>query len=212
MDKELAAGLEELGLEVSQHRRQQLLAYLKLLQKWNRRINLTAIRDQQGILRKHFLDSLSIAPYLSGQRVLDVGTGAGFPGIVLAIIDAHRVFTLLDSNGKKTRFLTQVKIELGLDNIEIRQSRVEDYAVEEGYDTIVSRAFSSLQDFVTQSAHLCAPEGQWLAMKGQLPEQEMLSLAAGFEVSQVVPLQVPGLDQQRHLIVVRHCDRAVDCG
>jgi 16S rRNA (guanine527-N7)-methyltransferase len=156
------------------------------------------------MLTRHLLDSLAIAPFVSGQRLLDVGTGAGLPGVPLAILFPQRAFHLLDSNGKKTRFLFQVKTALGLDNMMVHQARVEDYRVTTPYDAVLSRAFASLQDMVQACRHLLAPGGSFLAMKGALPAGELDALGEDYPQRAVFPLHVPGLDEQRHLVVIAH--------
>jgi 16S rRNA (guanine527-N7)-methyltransferase len=159
------------------------------------------------MVTRHLLDSLAIAPFVSGQRLLDVGTGAGLPGVPLAILFPERAFHLLDSNGKKTRFLFQVKTALGLDNMVVHQARVEAFRVAAPYDTVLSRAFASLQDMVQDCRHLLAPGGSFLAMKGALPSGELDALSQEYPQRSVFPLHVPGLDEQRHLVVIAHPQR-----
>jgi 16S rRNA (guanine527-N7)-methyltransferase len=194
--------MEKLGLEASTSQISVLLAYLQLLCKWNKAYNLTAVRDPMEMLNRHLVDSLSIAPWISGVRVLDVGTGAGLPGIPLAIIFPDKKFWLLDSNGKKTRFLTQCKIELDLDNIEVVNDRVESVQYDFKFDQIVSRAFSSLDNMVTLCGHLLADNGKFLAMKGMTPYQEMKLIPAGYQILETNTLAVPGCEAERHLLVV----------
>ncbi|MFT7128842.1 MAG: 16S rRNA (guanine527-N7)-methyltransferase [Gammaproteobacteria bacterium] len=182
-----------------------LLDYLQLLIKWNKAYNLTAIRNPEEMISKHILDSLSIAPYLNGKYFLDVGTGAGLPGVILAILYPHRQFDLLDSNGKKTRFLFQVKTELKLDNISIFQCRVENHSVGAVYDGILSRAFSTLHDMVKGSGHLLKDSGNFYAMKGIYPSNEIEDLAShdlAVQVAETFPLNVPGENAERHLVVI----------
>ncbi len=150
-----------------------LAVYLTLLHKWNQTYNLTAVRDIQAMVGRHVLDSLAILPWIAGRRVLDVGTGAGLPGIPLALVHTNMTFVLLDSNGKKTRFLQEVKRQLQLDHVEVIQSRVEDYQPDLGFDTVVSRAFSSIQEMINGTQHLLKPHGIWLAMKGASPLDEL---------------------------------------
>ncbi len=173
--------------------------FLTLLQKWNQAYNLTAIRDPKEMLTKHILDSLAVVPYIKGPRIIDVGTGAGLPGIPLAIALPHLKFTLLDSNGKKIRFITQVVSELSLKNIEIVQDRVEAYQSIEGFQTIISRAFASLKDFIDKTQHLLAKDGQILAMKAKVIDEELKNLKAHVKVC---PLEIPGLKEQRNLVIV----------
>lgn len=204
----LEAGVAALGLELTETQRALLLEYLSLLGRWNSSFNLTAVRDPLDMVVRHLLDSLSVLPWVAGQgeRVIDVGTGGGLPGVPLAIMCPGQQFDLLDSNGKKTRFLFQVKTTLGLDNMAVRHERAEDCRPETGFDLVISRAFASLPDMVDCCAHLCADDGQLLAMKGQLPEQELSDLDRVEQpvlVESVHELLVPGLDEARHLIVLR---------
>jgi 16S rRNA (guanine527-N7)-methyltransferase len=180
-----------------------LLDYVELLDRWNQAYNLTAVRDPGQMVVRHLLDSLAIAPYLQGQRFIDVGTGAGLPGVPLAVLYPEREFHLLDSNGKKTRFLFQVKTALGLDNMTVHHARVESFRDERAFDAVLSRAFASLEDMVEGCRHLAGDQGRFLAMKGALPEQELASVEASFEIAAVHTLNVPGLDEQRHLVELR---------
>ncbi|MBE7374139.1 16S rRNA (guanine(527)-N(7))-methyltransferase RsmG [Pseudomonas lopnurensis] len=202
---ELMRGARELGIELSDRRQQQLLAYLALLIKWNKAYNLTAVRDPDEMVSRHLLDSLSVVPFVAeaGQRWLDVGSGGGMPGVPLAIMFPERSFTLLDSNGKKTRFLTQVKLELQLANLEIVHSRVEQYRPATPFDGITSRAFSSLQDFADWTRHLGAADSRWLAMKGVQPDDELQALPDDFHLDACHVLKVPGCQGQRHLLILR---------
>jgi 16S rRNA (guanine527-N7)-methyltransferase len=181
LSKLIGQGLNSLELH---NITEPLLNYLLLLDKWNKTYNLTAIRDVNEMVAKHLLDSLAILPWIQGLRIIDVGTGAGLPGIPLAIARPDIKVTLLDSNGKKTRFLQEVQRNLGLKNLEIVQFRVEDYHPSLGFDTVLSRAFSSLQQMVDKTEHLLAPSGQWLAMKGHYIEAECLALKKSFTVEQ----------------------------
>ena len=198
---QLKQGLELLHLTCNDKQINQLLNYLDLLERWNKAYNLTAIRDPFDMINLHLLDSLAISAELQGERFIDVGTGPGLPGIPLAIINQNKNFTLLDSNGKKTRFMQQAKIELGLKNINVVNSRVEMFRPEGGFDIVVSRAFSSLKSFSEITQHLCSDEGMFYAMKGKCPLQEMDEMAKGFKVLETYKLQVPGLDNERHLVV-----------
>lgn len=188
--------------QLSAQMQEQLLNYLLLLDKWNHAYNLTSVRDIEEMIPVHILDSLSIATYLHGQRVLDVGTGAGLPGIPLAIIFPEREFVLLDSNGKKTRFLTHVVQLLDLKNVTVIQERVENYMVEQCFDSIVSRAFSDINDFLQKCQHLCCEGGQFLAMKGQYPQEELTAITASFQLLAAHVIKVPELNAQRHLICI----------
>lgn len=198
----LESGLDGLSVTVSRHQQQQLLDYLALLHKWNKAYNLTAIRDLPDMLALHLLDSLSVAPLICGERFIDVGTGPGLPGIPLAILFPERQFVLLDSNGKKTRFLFQAINSLGLSNVQEVQSRVEQYQPDRLFDGILSRAFASIVDMVLQSGHLLAENGRFYAMKGQLPQQELSALPKGFKVTASHKLDVPQVDAERYLIEI----------
>ena len=179
---------------------EQLLNYLLLLDKWNRAYNLTSVRQVEEMIAVHILDSLSIAGYLQGKRIIDVGTGAGLPGIPLAVAYPEREFVLLDSNGKKTRFLTHVLQQLALKNVVIAQTRVEHYQPVACFDSIVSRAFSAVDDFLQKTCHLCCPQGQFLAMKGHYPYAELKAIPEDFHLIAVHELKICGLSAQRHLV------------
>lgn len=199
---ELRSGVSALQGVVADADLPRLVRYLELLAEWNVAYNLTAVRDPAAMVARHVLDSLVVVPYLGGERVLDVGTGAGLPGIPLAIACPQRRFTLLDSNGKKTRFVTHAALTLGLANVEVVKSRVEDYRPPAPFDTVISRAFAALADFAAAAGRHLAPGGRLLAMKGAWPQDEMAALPADWRVSAVHPLAVPGLDAQRHLVVL----------
>lgn len=198
----LRDGLETLGLPLEDRQIHALFAYLALLQQWNHAYNLTAIRDPEMMVTHHLLDSLSIARRVKGMRIIDVGTGPGLPGIPLAICFPERQFTLLDSNGKKTRFLFQVKTTLGLDNVQQLQSRAEAYRPEQPFDAVVSRAFTSLAGMTESCAHLLSKHGRFYAMKGQYPEQELSELPKHYNVVGSHRLVVPGIEGHRHLIEI----------
>lgn len=202
---ELRQGAGKLGIDLSETQLQQLLDYLALLNKWNKAYNLTAVRDPAEMVSRHLLDSLSVVPQAEqgGARWLDVGSGGGMPGIPLAIMFPERNFTLLDSNGKKTRFLTQVKLELKLPNVEVVHSRVEQFSPAQPFTDITSRAFSSLDDFANWTRHLSDRDTRWLAMKGVQPEDELQALPADFQLERCVVLKVPGCQGQRHLLILR---------
>ncbi|UZE98091.1 16S rRNA (guanine(527)-N(7))-methyltransferase RsmG [Alkalimarinus alittae] len=180
-----------------------LLCYLELLNKWNKAYNLTAVRNPEEMLYRHLLDSLSVVSWVKGERIIDVGTGPGLPGIPLAILFPSTDFTLLDSNGKKTRFLTQCKLEMGLDNITVIHGRVEDFQPEALFDQVISRAFSAIENMVNWCGHLVDSKGKFLAMKGLFPKEELTSLPEGFTVEESHELDVPGCDGERHLIIIR---------
>jgi len=198
----LERGLQELTLSLPSATEERLLAYLQLLARWNEVHNLTAIKNPLEMVTRHLLDSLAVLPYLRGKQFIDVGTGAGIPGIVLAIACPDTEWELLDSNGKKTRFLFQVKTTLGLDNISVCHHRVEQYHPSRLFDGVVSRAFASLADMVRCCRHLLAEGGVFLAMKGQWPEQELADLTGLATLDASYPLNVPGLAEARHLLVL----------
>lgn len=199
-DARLDAGLAALGLALSAAARRGLLDYLTLLEKWNRAYNLTAVRDRSEMVARHLLDSLSIVRYIQAPRIIDVGTGAGLPGIPLALALPDCRFVLLDSNRKKTRFLIQAVAALRLGNVTVECRRAEEYRPAEGFDTVVTRAFASLTEIVTAAGHLCRRDGCLLAMKGRYPEAELAALPPAFRLLAVEPLRVPGLDAERYLI------------
>ena len=205
-DELLRRGVAQLGLGLDAGTQGKLLDYQALLVKWNKVYNLTAIRDPQQIVSHHLLDSLAVLPYLQGNRWLDVGCGAGLPGLVLAIARPDWQFTLLDSNSKKTSFVQQAIIQLHLTNAQVHCGRVEEWQPAERYDGIISRAFSELGEFVRLTRHLLAPHGHWAAMKG-LPEQELAGLPGDCRVERVIPLQVPGLHAARSLVIAT-CDES----
>ncbi|MCB1675433.1 MAG: 16S rRNA (guanine(527)-N(7))-methyltransferase RsmG [Halioglobus sp.] len=196
----LRRGAAALQQSLSNAQVELLLQYLALLERWNRTYNLTAVRDPAQMVSRHLLDCLAVAPYVRGQRAIDVGTGGGLPGIPLAILMPQRDFHLLDSNGKKTRFLFQVKTALRLDNIAVHQARAESFRPEAAFDTVLSRAFAALPDMVSSCRHLVTARGCFLAMKGAWPRRELEAVAALCNTTAVHPLVVPGLDEQRHLV------------
>jgi len=198
----LASLLKAAGISLSDQQKEQLVAYVGLLDKWNKAYNLTSVRDPQQMLVRHILDSIVVAPHLEGERFIDVGTGPGLPGIPLAIVLPQAHFTLLDSLGKRVRFLRQVQHELGLSNITPVQSRVETFPSEPPFDGVISRAFASLQDMVNWCHHLPSAQGQFYALKGVRPDDEIASLPAGFRLISVEALQVPELDGERHLVII----------
>ncbi|MDF0605781.1 16S rRNA (guanine(527)-N(7))-methyltransferase RsmG [Neisseriaceae bacterium TC5R-5] len=200
---ELKQGLSQLSLVFSDRQIQLLEAYLALLLKWNQTYNLTAVREEQRMVSYHLLDSLSLVPHLQqGSRLLDVGSGGGMPGIPAAIACPDLQVVVLDSNHKKTTFLRQVVLELGLRNVEVITERVEAYQSEQQFDRITSRAFSELSEFIKLTRHLLAAGGQYLAMKGVYPYEEIALLSPDVRVADVVQLSVPGLDAERHLVRV----------
>ena len=203
LQQKLADGLSALPLELNASVQHQLIDYLQLLVKWNRAYNLTAIRQPEQMVTRHLLDSLVIGPYLQGPRILDVGTGAGLPGIPLALAYPDLKFTLLDSNGKKIRFVTQAVAELGLANVDVIQSRIEAFQPECRFDTITARAFASIEELIDQTTRLLVDKGQYLIMKGVYPVAEVEAMPEGYQVEAVHQLKVPALDAERHLLIVR---------
>jgi 16S rRNA (guanine527-N7)-methyltransferase len=197
----LQQGIAQMGLQVSPETQQKLLAYLALLHKWNKVYNLTAIRDPQQMVSHHLLDSLAVLPHLWAGRWLDVGCGGGLPGLIIAVVRPDWQVTLLDSNSKKTSFVQQAAIELGLRNVTVVCGRVEEFQPTEKFDGIISRAFAETADFVSLTQHLLAQQGRWVAMKGA-PEQELARLTAQIRVQKIIPLQVLGLDAARCLVVL----------
>ncbi|GFM88747.1 ribosomal RNA small subunit methyltransferase G [Pseudomonas cichorii] len=201
--QELSTGARELGVDLSEKQHGQLLVYLELLIKWNKAYNLTAVRNPDEMVSRHLLDSLSVVPFIEGPRWLDVGSGGGMPGIPLAIMFPEMKVSLLDSNGKKTRFQTQVKLELKLDNLEVIHSRAEAYQPDAPFTGIVSRAFSSLEDFTGWTRHMGDTDTRWLAMKGLHPTDELVALPPDFHLDSAQALTVPGCQGQRHLLILR---------
>ena len=206
----LASGIAEMALNVSAEHQQKLLAYLALLQKWNKVYNLTAVREPMEMVTLHLLDSLSVLPYMKVKNLLDVGSGGGLPGIVLAICMPELEVTTIDSVQKKAIFMRQVKGELGLDNLQVVHGRVESFQAAEKFEVIISRAFSDLALFVKLTKQLLAKNGQWLAMKGQVPHHELAIIeldiielkSLKIKVQKIIPLTVAGLDAERHLVVL----------
>ncbi len=201
--QDLQAGLQQLKLDCSSQQLEKLLQYLELLQRWNKAFNLTAIRDPLQMVRLHLLDSLAIHPYIQGVKsIIDVGTGPGLPGIPLAILNPQVNFTLLDSNGKKTRFLFQAINELKLPNASEINHRVEAYKPNQLFDTVISRAFSSISDMLNQCDHLISDQGCFLAMKGKKPDSELSQMTKAYKVVEVNEVNVPLIDSERHLIKI----------
>ncbi len=198
----LAQGIAEAGLPIDEQKQQKLLAYLTLMQKWNKVHNLTAVRDADEMVVLHLLDSLVVLPFIDGKALLDVGSGAGLPGIPLAICLPELKVTVIDSNNKKVSFMRQAKAELGIDNLEVLGGRVEEIAPNHKFDMVISRAFSDLDLFISLTHQLCDAQGKWLAMKGVYPETELAELEknTGITASKIEELKVPGLAAQRHLV------------
>ncbi|HEV7779256.1 MAG TPA: 16S rRNA (guanine(527)-N(7))-methyltransferase RsmG [Luteibacter sp.] len=201
LQNQLEKGAAGLGITLSAEQVALLLDYQALLQRWNGAYNLTAVRDPAGMITRHLVDSLAIAPYVEGATLADLGTGPGLPGIPLAILAPEREVLLVDSNGKKVRFLREAIRSLKLAKVRSAQSRAEE--VEGQFDCITARAFASLADMLGWGGHLLAPGGTWLAMKGKHPAEELDGVPAGFRVEAIHALSVPGLDAERHLVVIR---------
>ena len=198
----LEDGLYGLGLEEELAGDDRLMEYITELMNWNRVYNLTSVRKPTEIVTRHILDSLSVIPHLNGDRILDIGTGAGLPGIPLAIACPEREFVLLDSSSKKLRFIQQTLGILELDNVTLEHARIEDYRPDELFGTVICRAFSDLSDLYRHAAHVCAPDGRILAMKGVYPMAEIEGLDDKDVIDDVVSLNVPGLDADRHLVLM----------
>lgn len=203
-NERIQSGAKALGVQLTEDANAKLVALLDLLAKWNSVYNLTALQTRNEWIALHLLDSLSVAPYAHGNRSLDVGCGPGFPGLPLAIANPNQHWTLVDSNQKKTAFAAQAAAELGLRNVEVRQSRIELFRPVERFDAVVSRAFASLADFVRLAGHLVKPHGHLIAMKGKVPQDELEALPDDFRCHRVIPLQVPDVDAERHLIFMQH--------
>lgn len=202
MQLKLQQLLAQTTLTIPAEQQQQLVALVGMLHKWNKAYNLTSVRDPQQMLSRHIMDSLVVLPYLNGQRFIDVGTGPGLPGLPLAITAPDKEFVLLDSLGKRVRFIRQVCHELGLNNVTAVQSRVEDYQPELPFDGVISRAFASLSGMLNWCGHLPAKHGKFLALKGVYPTQELEDIPAEFQVEEIIRLQVPEADGERHLAII----------
>jgi len=205
---QLKRGLIALGLTLDRDTQQRLLDYIALIEKWNRVYNLTAIREPEKMVSHHLLDSLAVAPHLRAKRLLDVGSGAGLPGIPLALANPETHVTLLDSNHKKAAFLNQAVMELKLKNADVCSERVESWQKQDRFDVIISRAFSDMDEFVRITRHLLAPGGMFAAMKGMHPYEEIDKLPPYCKVRQVLPLAIPGLEGARHLVLIGRDERA----
>jgi 16S rRNA (guanine527-N7)-methyltransferase len=204
----LQAAAKQFGLEISDADCERMMRLLDELDVWNERMNLTAIRERSQQITKHLLDSLSVQPFLRGTRIIDIGTGAGFPGLPLAIVNPERSFTLLDSTAKKLKFIEHVTQLLEIPNVTTVHARAESYRPEKRFDTVISRAVGPVERFVKWSGHLCVGGGRLLAMKGRYPTEELESLPSGWKIAAVHRLTVPGLDEERHLVeICRSHDR-----
>lgn len=203
LQQQLTALLRSTDIRLTDQQKQQLTGYVEMLHKWNKAYNLTSVRQPEQMLVRHIMDSIVVEPHLTGSRFIDVGTGPGLPGVPLAIVRPESHFVLLDSLGKRVRFLKQVQHELGLTNIEPVQSRVEEYQGEP-FDGVISRAFASLDDMLSRCHHLPASgTGRFFALKGSVPEEELTRLPAGISLVSVEKLVVPQLDEQRHLVILK---------
>ncbi|MFL6624099.1 MAG: 16S rRNA (guanine(527)-N(7))-methyltransferase RsmG [Sulfurifustis sp.] len=202
LEKKLQQGLSALAIDLSPDTRRKLLQFLALLAHWNKAYNLTAVRDIDEMLPRHLLDSLSVLPYLRGPRVVDIGTGAGLPGVPLALARPDFEFVLLDRNSKKIRFVTQAIHDLELANVIALHTSAEDYRPSSLFDTLIARAVAAIPDMLKSCRHLCAPGGRVLAMKGVFPREELAAIDGSFRVGETVRLTVPGLDAARHLVIL----------
>ncbi|CAG21870.1 16S rRNA (guanine(527)-N(7))-methyltransferase RsmG [Photobacterium profundum] len=202
MKQRLVQLIAQTELQVTEQQVQQLVGYVELLHKWNKAYNLTSVRDPNEMLVKHIMDSIVVSAHLQGENFIDVGTGPGLPGIPLAIMCPEKNFTLLDSLGKRIRFIKQVVHELKIANVTPVQSRVEEFQPEQGFDGVISRAFASMNDMVSWCHHLPAENGHFLALKGQFSEQEVAELPEWCSVTEVKPLQIPELEGKRHLVIL----------
>ena len=206
---QLLRGAIEMSVTLNESQIEKLLAYVREFEKWNKAYNLSAVRDIRQMVARHLLDSLSVVPWFNGNkkfsatRVIDVGTGGGLPGIPLAIMFPEKQFTLLDSNGKKTRFLFHVKTLLGLTNVRVENRRVEEFQPEQKFNAVVSRAFASLQDMTEGCAHLLEDGGIFLAMKGLFPQDELAPIADKIDLIESVKLLVAETDGERHLLILQ---------
>lgn len=204
----LSQALQENQLILSDHTQQLLIQFLQLMHMWNRVFNLTNITEPRGMVYLHLIDSLVISPFLKGTHLLDVGTGAGLPGLPLAITYPQQQWTLLDKNSKKTRFLTQVVAELGLKNVQVVHSRIEDFHPAQCFDSILSRAFSSIQTFAENTGHLLCKNGHLIAMKGKYPSEELEELPTQVCVHEVSRLAIKGIEVERHVVSLTLTDTA----
>lgn len=214
LQQQLIRGAAEMSVALTGEQTEKLLAYIREFEKWNKAYNLSAVRDIQQMVARHLLDSLSVVPWLNAQkagtqkkfpltRIIDVGTGGGLPGIPLAIMFPEKQFTLLDSNGKKTRFLFHVKTLLGLNNVTVENRRVEEFSPAEKFEGVISRAFASLQDMTEGCASLIKPDGIFLAMKGLFPDDELAPISDKIELLESIKLVVAETDGERHLLILR---------
>ncbi len=202
MKEQLKELLEQAQLTLSESQIDQQLALVGLLDKWNKAYNLTSVRNPKDMLTRHIMDSLAVRQYLQGQRFIDVGTGPGLPGLPLAIAEPDKEFVLLDSLGKRIRFIRQVCHELKLTNVTPVQARVEDYQDEKKFDGVISRAFASLNDMLSWCEHLPSDKGRFYALKGLYPQEELDELPANYKTESIEQINVPGIDASRHIVII----------
>lgn len=202
LSKSLADGIHQLNLNIDRTKQEGLLAYLEQLLKWNKVYNLSGIKEPARMLSLHILDSLSVLPFIEEETLIDVGTGAGLPGMPIAICNPNKEVCLLDSVGKKTRFLFHVSTELNIKNVAIIQDRVENFRSDKSFDIVISRAYSSLFGLIVQTRHLLGEQSKLLAMKGLYPQEELKELPGGFKLLKAHELRIPGITQPRHLLEI----------
>lgn len=202
MKEQLKGLLDQAQIDLSEAQIEQQLALVGLLDKWNKAYNLTSVRNPKDMLTRHIMDSLAVRKYLHGQRFIDVGTGPGLPGLPLAIAEPDKEFVLLDSLGKRIRFIRQVCHELKLTNVTAVQARVEDYQDEMQFDGVISRAFASLNDMLSWCEHLPAENGRFYALKGLYPEDELAQLPGQYKIESIEQINVPGIDASRHIVII----------
>jgi len=206
--EKLAQGVAKLRLDIPPATQHQLLDYLALIQKWNKVYNLTAVREAQKMVSRHLLDCLAVVPHVRAHSIIDVGSGAGLPGIPLALALPQSRVTLLEASHKKATFLKQAVIELGLGNVDVVCERAETWQPPDKFEVVISRAFSDLPEFLGAAGRLCAANGTIAAMKGVYPDEEIAQLPPGYELRGVVPLTVPGLEAERHLVLMQPARQA----
>ncbi len=204
LTEQLQQLIDQTDLTISPAHQAQLVSLVELLNKWNKAYNLTSVRDPREMLVKHIMDSVVVSSHLDGNRFIDVGTGPGLPGLPLAILNPDKEFFLLDSLGKRIRFIKQVIHDLGLKNVTPVQSRVEEFQDNQGFDGVISRAFASLDDMLDWCHHLPHSQGKFYALKGVIPDAELAHLKAELALDVIHPLVVPELDGERHLVVIKH--------
>jgi 16S rRNA (guanine527-N7)-methyltransferase len=205
IEEKLIQGLNALGCTLDAVKLQKLVQYVQLLNKWNKAFNLTAVRRPEEMVSRHIIDSLSTLPYITGESIIDVGTGPGLPGIPLAICFPEKEIFLLDSNIKKTRFLTQCRLELDLATVKVVHARADEFIPVKKFDLVISRAFAPLKNIIGWCEHLITDKGVFLAMKGPFPADELAELPAGFHLQESIAVKIPGSDAERHLLIIAKC-------